>query len=348
MNGWLRMALGTALALALVISARAADPEALAAAAKQEGQIVTYGCPADWAGYGAVAEMLQKKIGLSHTDTQMPSMDEITRMAAEKDKPVADIADIGLQFGPIAQDKQVLLAFRHSKWDEIPAWAKDANGLYSATYSGAMAFLVDTKTVKNVPRSWKDLLKPEYKGMVTLQDPRAAANGQFAVIAAAFANGGSEDSLTPGINYFAQLQKSGNLNTAALPDKDTLLKGQSGVALLWDFQGLAWKKSVPGLEVLIHSDGSTFGPYATVINKYSRHPNAARLWIETVLSDEGQIAFARSGARPIRKVTLPPDVQAGLLPEAQYAVVKPIANWKNMESICKKLAERWTVEVLGK
>lgn len=347
MRSWLGIVAGAALALGLVTAVRAEDVKALAAGAKKEGKIVTYGCPADWGGYGAVAGIVKKKAGIEHTDTQMTSMDEINRLDGEKDKPVADIIDIGLQFGPIAVDKGVVAPYKHSKWSDIPDWAKDAEGNYSAAYSGAIAFLVNTKIVKNVPTTWKDLLKPEYKGMVGLQDPRAAANGQFAVIAAAFANGGSEKDLTPGLKYFAELQKSGNL-ISVLPDKDTLLKGQVGVALLWDFQGIAWRGEVPGLKVLIPKDGSTYGPYAAVINKYSQRPNAAKLWIETTLSDEGQIAFAKAGARPIRKVKLPKKVKANLLPDSQYAAVKPISDWKNMESISKKLGERWAAEVLGK
>jgi putative spermidine/putrescine transport system substrate-binding protein len=314
--------------------------------AKREGQVVSYGSPADWAGYGAVSEIMTKKYGLKHSDTDMSSAEEIAKMDAEKNNPVADVADIGLQFGPIAQNKGVLLAYKNSYWNQIPAWAKDTTGYYSATYYGTIAFLVNTKVVKNVPKTWKDLLKDEYKGMVAIQDPRRAANAQFAVVAASIANGGSENNLTPGIEYFAKLQKSGNLKPIA-PNKDTLSKGEVGIGLLWDFQGLAWRKDIPGLVVLIPADGSTFGPYATVINKYTKRPYAARLWIETVLSDEGQIAFARSGARPIRKVKLPKDIEDGLLPDAQYDAAKPITNWKNMENISKNIGERWATEVVG-
>jgi len=319
--------------------------DALVAAAQKEGQIVSYGSPADWAGYGAVSDIM-KKYGLKHTDTDMSSAEEIAKWDAEKNNPVSDVGDIGLQFGPIAVNKGVLLPYKNSRWKEIPAWAKDADGYYAATYYGTIAFLVNTKVVKNIPRTFKDLLKPEYKGMVSIQDPRRAANAQFAVIAAAFANGGSEDNLQPGIDFFAKLQKSGNLKSV-LPDKNTLSKGEVGIGLLWDFQGLAWRKDIPGLVVQIPADGTTYGPYATVINKYTTRPNAAKLWVETVLSDEGQIAFAKSGARPIRKVQLPADVQAGLLPERQYIAAKPIKNWKNMENISKTIGEKWATEVLG-
>ncbi|MDX2005795.1 MAG: extracellular solute-binding protein [Meiothermus sp.] len=332
--------------VAVGLVALAQTLNALVDGAKREGQIVSYGSPADWAGYGAISEIMTKRYGLKHSDTDMSSAEEIAKWDAEKNNPVADVGDIGLQFGPIAEDRGVLLAYKHSKWNEIPAWAKDANGLYSATYYGTIVFATNTKIVKNPPKTWKDLLKPEYKGLVGLSDPRRAALGQYAVIAASFAGGGSENNIAPGIKFFADLQKAGNLKPVQ-PSKDLLAKGEIGVNIMWDFQAFPWKKDLPELNIQVPQDGSTFGPYATVINKYTRRPNAAKLWIETVLSDEGQIAFAKAGARPIRKVKLPKDVEDGLLPEAQYDAAKPITNWRNMENISKGIGEKWATDVLG-
>ncbi len=340
MNVW-KFGAGVFVTLGVVALAQAA----LLDAAKKEGQIVSYGSPADWAGYGAVSEIMQG-YGLKHTDTDMSSAEEVAKWEAEKSSPVSDVGDIGLQFGPIANAKGLLLNYKNSYWKQLPAWAKDKDGAYTATYYGTISFLVNTNIVKHVPKTFKDLLKPEYKGMVAIQDPRRAANAQFAVIAAAFANGGSENNIQPGIDFFAKLQQIGNLKPV-LPNKDTLSKGEVGIGLLYDFQGLAWRKDIPGLVVQIPADGTTYGAYATVINKYSLHPNAAKLWIETVLSDAGQIAFAKSGARPIRKVKLPDDIRANLLPERQYIAAKPITNWANMTDIGKKIGEKWATEVLG-
>jgi putative spermidine/putrescine transport system substrate-binding protein len=318
--------------------------------AKLEGKIVSYGSPDDWAGYGEIWKLMTSKYGLEHHDTDMSSAEEIAKWVAEKNAPVSDAGDVGLQFVQSGIEQDAFLPYKHSRWNDVPAWGKDSEGKYSAAYYGVISFTVNKNVVKNVPRSWKDLLKPEYKNMIGLDDPRKAAVASYAVIAAAFANGGSEKNIQPGIDYFAKLQKSGKLTPAA-PSVANIQKGEVGIAIIWDFSGLAYKKEIgkdTPLEVLIPSDGTTLGAYATVINKYTLHPNAARLFIETVHSNEGQIAMARAGARPIHKVTLPADVKATLIPETQYKSLKPITDWKGMPEVAKRIGEKWATEVLEK
>ncbi|MFP3374111.1 ABC transporter substrate-binding protein, partial [Pseudomonas sp. SIMBA_068] len=78
-------------------------------------------------------------------------------------------------------------------------------------------------------------------------------------------------------------------------------------------------------EVVIPSDGSVTSGYTTVINKYAKHPNAAKLTREYIFSDQGQINLAKGYARPIRAehLTLPADVQARLLPQSEYKNARP-------------------------
>ena len=61
---------------------------------------------------------------------------------------------------------------------------------------------------KPVPKSWKDLLKPEYKGLVGYLDPPSAFVGYVGAVAVNQAFGGSFDNFTPAINYFKELAKN--------------------------------------------------------------------------------------------------------------------------------------------
>ncbi len=94
------------------------------------------------------------------------------------------------------------------------------------------------------------------------------------------------------------------------------------MGLVWDFNGLGYRDKVgkDRYEVLIPADGSVISGYTTIINKYAKHPNAAKLAREFILSDKGQINLAKGYARPIRidHITLPDDIKAKLLPSEQY------------------------------
>lgn len=336
--GWL-------IVLGLVAGVWSQPLSALIEAARKDQKLVSYGVPADWGGYGQIAEIMGQRYGLPQTDTDTAGGETLAKLAAERNNPVADVADMGLQFAHLAADRDLLLPYKHSRWEEVPDWARDPNGRFSAAYLGTVVFAINPRVVKNLPKSWKDLLKPEYKGLVSLQDPRRSGIAQMAVIAAAFANGGSETRIDPGISYFAQLQKTGNLKPVS-PNQDLLARGEIGIAITLDLRATQWKKAVPQLVLQVPQDASVFTPYAPVINKFTRRPNAAKLWVETVFSDEGQIAFARAGARPIRKVKLPTAEAELLIPEAQYASVRAITRWERMDEIAQQVGQRWASEVL--
>ncbi|WP_268606883.1 ABC transporter substrate-binding protein, partial [Escherichia coli] len=101
-------------------------------------------------------------------------------------------------------------------------------------------------------------------------------------------------------------------------------------------------------EVLIPSDGSITSGYTTIINKYAKHPNAAKLAREYIFSDAGQINLARGYARPIRAehLTLPDDVKAKLLPAEQYKNAHPIADPAAWEQSAKALPRLWQENVI--
>lgn len=327
--------------------ATAADIRALEEAAKNEGEVNSLGMPDSWANWKDTWDDLNKKYGLRHVDTDMSSAQEIAKFDAEKKNATADIGDVGASFGPIAKKKGVTIAYKTSYWDDVPAWAKDDEGHWMLAYTGTIAFIVNKETVKDIPRSWADLLKGSYK--VTVGDVSVAAQAVNGVLAANFALGGDEKDLTPALEFFAKLAKQGRIGNVD-PSITNLEKGEVDMAVIWDFNGLNYRDKIDPnrFEVLIPSDGSVMSGYTTIINKYAKHPNAAKLAREYIFSDEGQINLARGYARPIRadKLTLPEDVVKKLLPAEQYKSARPIKDAAAWEKTSKKLPRQWQEQVI--
>jgi putative spermidine/putrescine transport system substrate-binding protein len=214
-------------------------------------------------------------------------------------------------------------------------------------YTGSIAFIVNKQLVKDVPTSWAELKDGQYK--VAIGDVSAAAQAVNGVLAAAIANGGDETNIQPGLDYFADIAKQGRLSLSN-PTIQTLERGEVEVGVVWDFNGLSYRDQIDPsrFEVVIPSDGSVISGYTTIINKWAKHPNAAKLAREYILSDAGQINLAKGNARPIRAehLTLPAEVQAKLLPNEQYVKVKPIENAEAWEATSKALPQQWQENVI--
>lgn len=327
--------------------------EKLAEIAAKEGDlIVTYGLPDNWAGWKELFEVFGKRYGKpKHFDTDLSSGEEIAKMKAEQGNPQADLGDIGITWGPKAIQEGVIAQYRHKYWDEIPDAYKDPDGHWSAWYQGTFMFMVNDKAVPKVPRTWKDLLDPMYKGKVTIGDPRTAAMYWAAFWAANFAMGGNETNMDPGIKYFKKLREMGNMKLIE-PSKPAFGKGEIPIYFGWDFLFLNWAKEFREeanmqITTLIPEDAAVSLPYVYMINKVAPRPATARLFVEFVLSDEGQIINAKYFASPVRpSVKLPPEVQALYPPKEAYKSVR-VVDWIKTEKMKDEFISRWSHEVLG-
>jgi putative spermidine/putrescine transport system substrate-binding protein len=339
--------MGTAIALATSAMAADTDLQTLEQAARAEGAVNSVGMPDSWANWKDTWVDLEKLYGLKHMDTDMSSAQEIAKFSAEKDNASADIGDVGAAFGPIAVQQGVTQAYKPSTWEQIPSWAKDADGHWMLAYTGSIAFIVNKQLVKDIPHSWAELKQGKYK--VAIGDVSAAAQAVNGVLAAAIANGGDETNIQPGLDFFADIAEQGRLSLAN-PTIQTLEKGEVEVGVVWDFNGLSYRDQIDPsrFEVLIPSDGSVISGYTTIINKYAKNPNAAKLAREYILSDAGQNNLAKGNARPIRAehLSLPAEVQAKLLPNAQYAKVQPIKDAAAWEATSKALPQQWQENVI--
>jgi putative spermidine/putrescine transport system substrate-binding protein len=335
---------------ALALSTLPAHADALAeleAAGRAEGTIVSLGMPDDWANWGAIWKAVSEKYGVTHTDTDMSSAEELAKFEAEKANPSADIGEVGLEFGAIAATRGLSQPYKTTTWDQIPDWAKDADGHWALGYTGTIAFLI-SNTVANPPKSFADLLNGDYK--VTVGEVGKAAQSNAAVLAAAIALGGGEDNLAPAMDLFGKLADAKRL----LPvnaSVATMEKGEVEVALVWDFNALNWRDQVGAdkFTVVIPSDGSVTSGYTTTINAVAKHPALAKLTREFSLSDAGQELFAQGYARPIRveHITLSDAAKAKVLPAEQYAKARPInaAVWADA---AKTLTKMWQEQVATK
>jgi putative spermidine/putrescine transport system substrate-binding protein len=282
--------------------------DALIAAAKAEGNLTVIALPHDWCNYGEALTAFSTKYGITINELNPDggSADEIQAIVANKDNkgPQApDVIDVGYGFGPQLIADKLVTPYKVSTWDSIPADSKDPDGNWYGDYYGVLAFEVNSDVVKNVPADWSDLLKSDYKGLFALSgDPRASAQAQMSVYAAAIYNGGSLDNVQPGLDFFKKVNDAGNF-VPVIAKQATVAKGETPIILRWDYSALADKDTLagnPNIEVVYPKSGTIAGIYIQAISAYAPHPNAAKLWEEYLYSDEGQNVWLKGYCHPIR------------------------------------------------
>lgn len=281
----------------------------LVAAAKAEGMLTTIALPHDWCNYGAVIQGFKDKYGLevNELDPGAGSGEELEAIRANKDNPgpqAPDVIDIGLAFGPEAKAEGLIQPYKVQTWDEIPDDAKDPDGYWYGDYYGVLSFSVNQSEVENPPAEYADLLKPEYNGQVALSgDPLTSNAAALSVWAAGLATGATgEEAAQAGLEYFKQLNESGNF-VPIDGDSRTVGIGETPILIDWSYNSILNDVNLagnPDLETKVPTQGSLAGVYVQAISAYAPHPNAAKLWMEYLYSDEGQLGWASGFCYPIR------------------------------------------------
>ncbi|MFD8752613.1 ABC transporter substrate-binding protein [Kitasatospora sp. NPDC059577] len=279
--------------------------DGLVAAAKKEGKLHVITLPRDWANYGKLMDDFKAKYGIEIEDENPDgsSQDEINAVTSRKGQDRApDVVDLGGAFATSGAKQGLFAPYKVVDFAKIPDTMKDADGLRYNDYGGYISIACDAKKVSACPKTFADLLKPEYKGMVALNGNPTKANAAYsAVMAASLANNGSLDNIQPGIDFFGKLKQAGNFNPVEVTPA-TIEKGETPISIDWSYlnagyaekfkdKGIDWQVSIP-------SDGIYANFYNQAINKEAPHPAAARLWEEYLYSAEGQNGFLGGYATP--------------------------------------------------
>jgi len=332
---------------------RSVTVKEMIAEAKKEGRLNVIALPPDWANYGEIIKTFttKYKIPITSDNPNGSSAQENQAVRSLKGDPRApDVLDVGPSFAIDGANEGLYAKHFTRNFKKVPRVMKDGRGYWLADYYGAVSFGVNTAVVSNVPRSFQDLLKPEYKNRVALNgSPLSSGSAVAAVFAAALANGGSLNDIGPGIDFFAKLKDVGNfIPVGATPQ--TIASGQTAITFDWDYLNLAYVKEFPSarIRVVAPSDGLYAAYYCQAINATAPHPWAARLWQEFLYSDQGQLLWIKGYSHTalfddlVKRKVIP---KALLNPLPKYGKAPKFASTKQLTAARAKIASEWPAKV---
>jgi putative spermidine/putrescine transport system substrate-binding protein len=323
--------------------------------AKKEGRINTMALPPDWANYGEIMSTFQKRYGLRLTNDNpdASSAQENQAVRSLKGDPRApDVLDVGPSFAIDGAKEGLYARYFNRFFGSVPRAMKDGRGFWVGDYWGVISFGVNRAVVSTVPKTWADLLKPEYKNRVALNgSPLSSGSAVAGVFSASLANGGSLSDISPGIDFFKRLKDAGNfIPVQATPQ--TIASGQTPIVIDWDYLNLAYIKEFPAarIAVSVPTRGVYGAYYCQAINATAPHPWAARLWQEFLYSDAGQLLWLKGFSHPARfadmakRKVIPRNLLNALPAPALYAQVR-FASAGQLSAARQKIATEWPAKV---
>ena len=284
------------------------------AAAAQARTFHTVATRDNWANYGEqFLTFCTQKFGFDcrredrDTGSELSSAQEVQLWDSERNNPNSVLADIGILFIPQAQEAGVLADYEPPNVSLLPANMHGPG--WVATFVGVPTLLVNVGFLESkglpIPESWEDLADPAYSNppLIGLSRPGVGSSSTWAFVAMNLAAGGSLTDWQPGIDYGKRLLP--NITQSA--SIETFERGEAPISIRFDFGHAPWLDELDqrgvNYRVLVPNDGSVYAQHTLMMNRFdTAHHDFAKMFMEWVLTDEGQRLFARSAGRPIRSV----------------------------------------------
>ena len=84
------------------------------------------------------------------------------------DSRAPDVLDVGPSFAIVGANEGLYAKYFNRYFGTVPRAMKDGRGFWVGDYWGVISFGINRAVVSTVPRTWADLLKPEYRNRVAL------------------------------------------------------------------------------------------------------------------------------------------------------------------------------------
>ena len=196
------------------------------------------------------------------------------------------------------KNQDLLLQFFPEDAVNLPEEMRDPEEYYYA--AGLTNMIIGYHTgLKNPPRNWKDLLSPAYRGNLVFPSPNGfgAAEALVQTLADYY-----------GWEFFTGFAANGGVQAQ---DFSTVLErlssGETQVGVLPDYLVRTAKEKGSPVDYVWPRDGAVCIPSPVAIVKSTENPEAAKAFVDFLLSRDGQAVLVESGGYvPVRVDASPP------------------------------------------
>ena len=312
-----------------------ADPKAIEAAARKEGQLTWYVASIDSRNAETAGQMFTAKHGVKVNIVRAASQIMFQRLSQDLAQGAANadvFSSVDIANFIELKQKNALALYRPENAAQLfPVFQNlDPEGYFYSTVASVIALAYNTQKVKaaDAPKRWTDLLEPKWTDKIALGHP---AYSGFAGSWAA------QMFKLYGKSYFERLAKLRPQVSRSLLDATTLLASGERWVTASPISPLVESadKGNP-IAIVYPSDGSILVQTPSAVMKNAPHSNAARLFMEFLLSADFSQVLVKARYESMR-----PDVKPlpGVKPVSEIKTIQPTVD-DQLEGI-PAVAELW-------
>jgi len=284
------------------IAVMAATRQEIIEGAKKEGEILYYTATDQSDSTRIVNKFMEKYPFIRARFFRSTSVPLLAKILAELrvGKLPADVIQLGGVLGEIVGQHGGMGDYVSPELEGIPEGFKDPKGLWGSAYMQPCVIGYNTNLVKgsDIPKSYQDLLNPKWKGKKL-----AFETVQATWLIARIGIMGEEKAL----QFMQKLaEQELKMFSSKATTRTMLAAGEIPITInatldqMWELK----KNGAPVDWVAVNPVQTMVFPIFTT--KTAPHPNAAKLFVDYILSKEGQI-FQRSLNRIPTRRDVPPD-----------------------------------------
>lgn len=273
-------------------------------------------------------EAFERDTGIKIQYVRLSAGEMLARVESEAGNPQAAMMHGGPSDTYVAGVERGLFEpYQSPELANIDSRYHDPKATWNPFYIGAIGFCINTEWFEenkvDVPKSWDDLLKPEFKDQVMMAHP--SASGTAYTMLATILQLKGED----GWEYMKKLNENIRQYTksGAAPANSAGL-GEAAVGIVFSHDGLKPKEEGYPVEVVFPSDGTGYeiGAMAIIKGADPAQQAAAKKFIDWSMSKAGQEAYieSKSNRLPLNQTAA---VTPGLTQIKDLPVIEYDATW---------------------
>jgi putative spermidine/putrescine transport system substrate-binding protein len=267
----------------------------------------------------------------------------LAKLKAEGKNTRTSVVFFGQAFGPRFREAGLLMPFRPKAAELLRPSDRDPRGTFYSWAIWTPAFIYNKNQLPNPPRSYAELLETE--GKISYDNPATSASGLIFIVGAIKANGGTIENPEPGFQYLKRLKPRIATYVSSGGEALSLVqKGEVGLVVHYSEANMfnKYMKNAP-IDIIVPKEGMPLSALSVGIAKYAPQPEAAKRFIDFLLSREAQELLVKGYFRPVRTdVPVPPEIRARY-PE-NYDADYPF-DWESVLPYQKQWIERWNLEI---